>query len=106
MVETPSDRFWRQVSVTPACWTYTGALRNGYGAFWVDGRTIGAHTWAYRELVGPIPDGMTIDHTCHVLPCPCDSSCPHRACVNPAHMELTTRGENARRGAHLTSLSV
>jgi hypothetical protein len=49
-------------------------------------RTALAHRVAYEALVGPIPDGMTIDHLCR-----------NKRCLNPAHMELVTRGENTRR---------
>jgi hypothetical protein len=38
-------------------------------------------------LVGPIPDGLVIDHLCRV-----------RHCVNPAHMEPVTDRENVFRG--------
>jgi hypothetical protein len=101
--ETTHERFWRQVAKTDECWIWTGALRNGYGAFWVEGRTIGAHRWAYEHTVGPIPDGLTLDHTCHKRGCTPGKSCPHRACVNPSHLEPVTTGENTRRGAQLRS---
>lgn len=46
---------------------------------------------AYIALVGPIPGtfphGLTVDHLCR-----------NRPCVNPAHMELVSRGENSLRG--------
>ena len=46
------------------------------------------------------PDGMTIDHVCHTRDksCKAASRCPHRRCVNPAHMEVVTSEENTRRG--------
>ena len=47
-----------------------------------------AHRWAYEDKVGPIPEGLDIDHLCRV-----------RACVNPGHLEPVTRAENIRRAA-------
>jgi len=45
-----------------------------------------AHRAAYKALVGPIPDGLTVDHLCGF-----------NSCVNPEHLELVTRVENSRR---------
>lgn len=42
--------------------------------------------WIYRKMVGPIPDGMEIDHTCEDW-----------RCVNWRHLEPVTRLENNRR---------
>lgn len=62
--------------------------RNTYGYIQKqhDGRLQGGHRLAYEALVGHIPDGMTIDHLCR-----------NKECINPQHMEVVTRGENARR---------
>lgn len=82
-----SARFWAKVAITPSCWLWQGwADRDGYGALDVGGRFTRAHRFAYEELVGPIPDGLTIDHLCRV-----------RNCVNPDHMEPVTLAENTRR---------
>jgi len=59
----------------------------GYGTFYLDGRSQKAHRVAYELLVGPIPEGLTLDHLCRV-----------RHCVNPDHLEPVTRLENWRRG--------
>jgi hypothetical protein len=55
---------------------------------------------AYELLVSPIPAGFEIDHTCHNrdLSCPGGSSCLHRACVNPAHLEVVTGLVNIAHG--------
>ena len=87
------DRFWAKVSVddTTGCWLWQGARnkRSGYGSVAdpVKGSSGYAHRFAYRELVGPIPEGLVIDHLCRV-----------RHCVNPDHMEPVTSGENVLRG--------
>ena len=84
---TLTERFWDKVRVTDSCWEWTGARVAGYGEFWLDGRVQRAHRVAYEALVGPIPDGLQIDHLCRV-----------RSCVNPAHLEPVTLAENVRRG--------
>ena len=84
-----AERFWAKVQKTETCWLWTGAWasRWGHGKFMDDGhRNVKAHRWAYEALVGPIPEGLTLDHLCRNPPC-----------VNPAHMEPVTLAENLRR---------
>jgi hypothetical protein len=45
-----------------------------------------AHRVVYEALVGPIPDGLHIDHLCRVT-----------RCVNHHHLEAVTQSENNRR---------
>ena len=63
-----------------------------------------AHRSVYLLSVGPIRPGMTIDHLCHTNDptCPGGVTCPHRRCLNVAHMEIVSRGENARRALRNT----
>jgi hypothetical protein len=72
---------------------------NGYGQVGSDGRTQSAHRVIYELLVGPIPDGLTLDHDCHNTDraCPGGGSCRHRRCVNPAHLVLATSRDNTLR---------
>lgn len=96
---TPEERFWKKVDKTDDCWLWTAHTIKGYGYFHVGtGLTLQAHRFAYETCVGPISKGLVIDHTCHTLACPGGPTCPHRRCVNPAHLEVVTQGENARRG--------
>lgn len=70
------------------CWLWTANLdTSGYGRFWFEGRTVSAHRFSYEQLIGPIPEGLDIDHLCRV-----------RHCVNPEHMEPVTRQVNGLRG--------
>jgi len=83
------ERFWEKVQVGPHCWLWlAGRDGNGYGKFSPEGRRlVGAHRFSYELLVGPIPDGLHIDHLCRVP-----------LCVNPAHMEPVTCQVNVLRG--------
>lgn len=82
-----SERFWMKVRKTPACWIWEASKdENGYGMF-KDSRMHRAHRWAYEHTVGPIPNGLVLDHLCRTP-----------SCVNPAHLEPVTNDENLARG--------
>jgi len=90
---TLTDRFWAKVRKDKAtdCWEWAGALNSGgYGQWAVQGRSRSVHRVAYEALVGPIPEGLTIDHLCQ-----------NKVCCNPAHLEPVTAAENRRRAARL-----
>ena len=87
-------RFWSHVDRRgdDECWLWTGSLNaKGYSQFKVGDTNVAGHRWAYERFVGPIPDGLTIDHVW-------DRGCTNRSCVNPAHLEAVTNRENLMRG--------
>lgn len=65
-------------------WYWTGVLSNtGYGRY----KRKQAHRVVYEREVGPIPEGLVLDHLCRI-----------RCCVRPYHLEPVTPEENTRRG--------
>lgn len=100
------ERFREHFTPTGAgeCWAWTGSrLTAGYGRIKHAGRTYRAHRVAYELAIGPIPDGLHLDHLCHTrdVACPGGNTCPHRGCVNPAHLEPVTPAVNTMRGRGL-----
>lgn len=82
---TPEDRFWEKVNKTSGCWLWTaGTNTNGYGRFLLNGSKVGAHRFAYELSIGPIPDGLMLDHIC---------STP--LCVRTDHLRPATAKQNS-----------
>jgi hypothetical protein len=88
---TVEERFWLKVDKRgpDECWEWTGTSCGRYGRFYIDEtmKAFPAYRFSYELLVAPIPDGLVIDHLCR-----------NPACVNPAHLEPVTHGENILRG--------
>lgn len=88
----PRERITQHVIVDPVtdCWLWQGAkIRGRYGVVGVNYKKMLAHRQSYLDFVGPIPDGMHLDHLCG-----------NPSCVNPLHLEPVTQAENnARAGA-------
>lgn len=99
------NRFWSKVNRTDGCWFWLAGSYNGYGLYFFNHRSQLAHRVAYEMEVGPIPKQNQIDHLCHNwdVTCPGGKTCPHRRCVNPAHLEATTIKINVLRGRGLSA---
>jgi hypothetical protein len=78
-----------RVGTDDGCWPWLGSVApSGYGQFSlrVPRTTVQAHRAVYTILVGPIPDGLELDHVC-----------VNKPCVRPSHLEPVTHAENQRR---------
>jgi hypothetical protein len=81
------------------CWQWTGATNAGYGIIAPPGglgkkardpkaRPLLAHRVSYELHVGPIPEGLHLDHLCR-----------NPGCVNPGHLDPVPAVQNALRGS-------
>lgn len=90
--KTLAERFHEKYVVNPetGCWEWQAAkfAGGGYALLAIDGTPRHAHRVAYELLVGPITEGLVIDHLCCVA-----------HCVNPDHLQQVTQEENRRRQA-------
>lgn len=86
------QRFWSKVEPDPglgSCWHWRGwKSYEGYGMCRLARNvTLRAHRVTYERIVGPVPNGLPLDHLCR-----------QRDCVNPAHLEPVTHRVNILRG--------
>jgi hypothetical protein len=78
------SKFWLLTEQAGDCLIWTGSkYPNGYGLFAQNKKRHLAHRHAFVLSIGPIPEGMLVDHTCH-----------NKACVNPEHLRLATVKQN------------
>lgn len=89
-VDALALRVWAKIDVGD-CWLWTAGARVGvYGGIKFKGKMRAAHRMVWCLLVGPIPDGLELDHLC-----------VQKLCVNPDHIEPVTPAVNVQRaGAH------
>lgn len=94
--QSPADRFIARRTIDEnGCWVISGASSpDDYPRIMVDGRQVEAHRWSYEHHVGPIPEGLVIDHLCR-----------NPSCSNPDHLEPVTQTENVLRGIGLTAVN-
>lgn len=82
------EHFLSKITVRgDGCWSRDGSHSRGYAIFWDGERSVTGIRYAYATFVGPIPEGLDVDHLCR-----------NRWCCNPEHGEPVTRSENVLRG--------
>lgn len=88
MTHSQHYRFWSKiVQAESGCWEYRNQTKAVYPHFKWNGIGTTVARIAYMECVGPIPDGLTVDHLCK-----------NTRCVNPKHLEAVSPAVNALRG--------
>lgn len=80
-------RFLYKVLKTDSCWIWIGAPKNasGYGVFYLDGKSIGAHRASYEHFVEKVPDSLWVLHRCDNPPC-----------VRPDHLFVGSARDNTQ----------
>lgn len=85
------ERIRSKIRVDCGHWMWTaaasGPAQRQYGAIKYGKRVRKAHVVIWEMLVGPVPEGLDLDHLCE-----------HKLCVNPNHLRPATRRENSIRG--------
>jgi hypothetical protein len=93
--------FWSLVNETAdGCWEWVGPTTlstptgNPYGLYCIDGERLRAHRVSYEQMVGPIPEGLELDHLCR-----------NTLCVSPEHLDPVPHRVNMERYARSNDLS-
>lgn len=84
-MSTFEERFWAKVEKTDTCWKWTAFVNpEGYArSSGPDNKGALAHRVSYELAIGPIPEGMCVDHICR-----------NRKCVRPDHLRTATYKQN------------
>ena len=81
--------FYSYVDRDTGCWEWTSTKnQKGYPRMKIDKVMCGAHRVSYEMFTGPLIDELEMDHICE-----------NRGCINPAHIQQISHGDNIRNGA-------
>ena len=84
ITELPKNLSGKIIETETGCWEWQGSLgSHGYGDLRVDGQHWLVHRFVYSTVIGDIPEGLVIWHTCD-----------NRKCCNPSHLRLGTQFQN------------
>lgn len=80
-------KYRSRVDPVTGCWEWQASKSHGYGNVLYDGRVRSAHRLSYEAFIGPIPEGLVLDHF----------ACTNPGCVNPEHVRPVSHRENSLR---------
>lgn len=73
------------VDINTGCWLWLGKPNQGYGGFYMKGKTYPAHRASYILFIKDVPDDLLVCHTCN-----------NKMCVNPEHLYVGIHIDNMR----------
>ncbi|SDH68883.1 hypothetical protein SAMN05421505_12087 [Sinosporangium album] len=90
-----------------ACTMWTRTVNDaGYAILWTARRKLFVARWMFEQTHGPLLAGLEPDHLCHDPDyCPPGPDCPHRRCINLAHLKAATHRENTIRSGAPTGIN-
>lgn len=95
MTITQDMRMLDKVLIGDDCWEWTASHDlDGYGVAWYNNKQQGAHRVLWQMFMGPVKDGMQLDHLCR-----------NTGCVKFTHLEEVTLQENNLRSNSISGMN-